>query len=942
MQKHRFLLAIKLILTGITIFSVMLVCAYFIYDEVAGFRHASAQIEKEYIDNQKTIVHSRVEQATVFVKSMREQGVHLFKQMIRDRTYEAYTVAMNLYEENQKTKTPEEIKKLIRDALRPVRFNRGSGFFYINDLNGIAQLSPTNPSEEGQPVINRKNLAGKYIIRDMIDIIKTKKEGFYEYEWTKPGKKEQEFEKIAYVKLFEPLNWYIGTSEYLDVVERTIKRDTIDKLSRLRLDGEEGFTFFVLNEKRINLCTKTQLGSADSPMKTLALASPKTAKLFDAAVEQSDAEFTIIDLPVSGMNEQATYMMFIKKDPAWNWLIGTGFNLDNLAAPMALQQAKLRETIITNVKVTALLLGILLVLLYGVLHLFSKKISSEFNAFSDFFSQASHENKKIPLDEIYYDEFNQLAQEANHMTDQRIHFESELSKFKNIAELANYAVLITDHSTGELLYANDYFAQTLGYTPEEIKGKNISMFFSKKQAEDLNNLTKSLQEGDCFNAEEVCHLHKNGSELPMLMNGMLIKDLEGGRPFVASTATDITRLKEAEQTILDAKNAAEYANVAKRNFLANVTHELRTPMNAVLGFSELLSATTLDPEQKTYLSTIYEGEKKLINLIDTILDYTSIEAGQFVSNESDFSLERLLVRTITHLKETNTQLENNEALTISYQIDADVPPKLKGDLKHIQSVLLSLLENAVKFTSKGSVVVSVSLMPNESAQSADPQLRSEMIRFHVQDTGNPAGRDKYEYILQPEKLIAFSDRIEYSENGLGLIISKMFVDAMGGNIWMDNMSEKGTAIAFTLPLTTAGWFVDPEDKVTSTAGKRTSCKGVRVLVVEDIALNRALIGTYLKRMGCIFDMADDGHVAVDYMREKEYDIVLMDLMMTHMNGMEATEIIRKEINQTVPIIALTVATEEENKIRAKQAGMSGFLAKPITQETLQQNILKWL
>lgn len=383
--------------------------------------------------------------------------------------------------------------------------------------------------------------------------------------------------------------------------------------------------------------------------------------------------------------------------------------------------------------------------------------------------------------------------------------------------------------------------------------------------------------------------------------------------------TKLTEYLEAE------KNKAEKAAESKSLFLANMSHEIRTPMNAILGYSKLLELTNLSGRQAEFVGTIKQSGNLLLAIIDDILDVAKLESNKIHLELIDFNLEELS-REVIKMVLPKVEAKN---IQVSLDIQKEVPSLVKGDPTRIRQILINLLGNAVKFTEEGDVSLRVS------------RVDSNKYKFIVKDTGIGIPSDKKDHIFDSFTQADFSTTREYGGTGLGLSICKALIELMGGEISVESEEGRGSSFTFTIQLEEAGSFrgnrsaVGSTDKVESSG--TCSCKRKRILAAEDNHLNKDLLVRYLTILKVEFTIVDNGQEAVDILRQhpEDFDLCLMDLQMPVMNGFEATRIIKTEINSGLPVIALTAAVLEEDRLRAEKAGVDAFVAKPIELNMLE-------
>ncbi len=428
-------------------------------------------------------------------------------------------------------------------------------------------------------------------------------------------------------------------------------------------------------------------------------------------------------------------------------------------------------------------------------------------------------------------------------------------------------------------------------------------------------------------------------------NGSVYKDDKGNVLGAVIVARDVTEQKRIETELIEAKVFAEMATLiaeeakikaesatriaedavkAKQQFLSNMSHEIRTPMNAIIGFTKVALKTDLSLKQKEYLEAIKMSGDALIVLINDILDLAKVDAGKMTFVQTPFKLS-LSISAMLHLFETKIQEKNLELVT---EYDNKIPEVLVGDPVRLHQIILNLVSNAVKFTSKGKITVSVRLLSEDEEKAT--------IEFAVTDTGIGIPESKIEKIFENFQQASSGTSRLYGGTGLGLAIVKQLVEPQGGTIRVTSKVNEGSVFSFILSFrkTKAEAELDAEIVVLN-----SEIKDIKVLVVEDIALNQLLMRTLLDDFGFGCDIAANGKIALEKLKDRHYDIVLMDLQMPEMNGFEATEQIRNKMNSQIPIIALTADVTTVDLAKCKVVGMNDYIAKPVDERLLYSKIV---
>jgi PAS domain S-box-containing protein len=416
--------------------------------------------------------------------------------------------------------------------------------------------------------------------------------------------------------------------------------------------------------------------------------------------------------------------------------------------------------------------------------------------------------------------------------------------------------------------------------------------------------------------------------------GRLVLNDEGNPVKMIGTIQDITERKHFEKEIVAAKEMAEAANIAKSQFLANMSHEIRTPLNGLMGMTDLVLSTELDEKQRRYLELALKSSKSLLGILNDILDYSKMEAGNFVIEFNELSISSVM-EEVYNLFELNSKQKN---LEFTYEIDQNIPSILYGDSLRIHQVVANLVGNAIKFTRKGYIKIVTKLLESNNDECE--------IKFEIIDSGIGISKNNVEHLFERFRQLDLTYSKEYQGTGLGLAICKKLVDLMDGEIWVESVEGKGSKFMFTIKLSTRKSnpkTVDElaeirrkkdeslEEKVDNQKEKKT------VLVVEDDEINRFYLINLLEDLGYVVEYAEDGKQAIGKIENEDYDIILMDVQMPTMDGLETTHRIReleKSADNKIPIVGVTAYALAGDKERCLNAGMNDYVSKPVNAKKL--------
>ena len=905
------------------IFLIGIGVSIIIIDTARSYRDFSFyadQMRADYTARQKQLIKHEVERVVDKINYEKAQSKLITKSEIKSRTYEAYSTAQNIYQQNQGIESKAKIKQMILEALRPVRFKNGSGYYFAVSMDGIQKLHPLQPELEEKNLIGLQDYQGNFVIQDEINVIKKSGEGFVTDFWPKPSKDPAiAYEKISFIKYFKPLDWYFGTGLYVDDIKKQIKANLLSTISMIRF-GKEGYIFV----NRLNgdaLVSNGKLVSGEKKLwEVFNNNSEKTKQIFDKEYNASlkpDGDYIYYSLiKLSDPTKESPKASFVCGIPELQWLVGAGVYLDDVETYIARMQTELNNHTKMKMFYSALIATGIFIFYLILFSRLSRRLANDFDLFISFFKRAAISDAPINRDLIQFDELDRMAENANKMLADRKQAEEDLKTseemYSAIFHEARDGIVLIEAETGRISDCNPQFEEMTGSSISDlrqIKIWEVSPPYNVEKAKEKFHDVIEKKHGESI---ELDLQRPDGTIVPIEFVSKRVY-LQNNN-LVLSVARDTTERKRVEEALQKMEKLKSIGTLA-----GGIAHDFNNILTGLFGNISIAKETLpADHPGFKYLEEAEKAMNRAIRLTKQLLTFA--KGGAPVTE--NIRLDSLIVEI------ANFDLSGSNVKLI-FESTNDLW-SAKVDKGQIQQVFSNLTLNARQSMPDGGHLY-ITLKNADISENKMPDLvQGKYIQITVTDEGGGIDQKHLGRIFEPY----FTTK--HAGSGLGLATSHSIIHRHGGCISVDSQLGKGTIFIIYLPVSET----QQPTKTKQLEAKHTTIKQTaRILVMDDDKMIRDVAKTILETKGYWVETADGGTQTLKMYKQaieagKSFDVIIMDL--TIPGGIGGKESVKDilEINPKARVIVSSGYANDPIMANFSEYGFSDVVAKPYTLSKL--------
>jgi PAS domain S-box-containing protein len=761
--------------------SAIVTSALFLFFEYRSFKKESEIQKSSFVEAQKELVKNEVNQVIGHIAISRDIRMNQVNKILTYRVDQAYLLVENLYRKNKDKYSKEAILQIAREALRPLRSKEIRGDYFIIRTNGEEILYPSQPGVEGVNFLDQPDSPEKEIVKEEIRIALEEGQGFIKGNSSTFTTKESfSSPSIIYVRYFKSLDIVIGTGEYIPDIESDIKKEAIQYIKNIQY-GVDQQIFINDTDGNVVLSNTKHYSNGENILK---LKDAKGFEIIKAEIEASkipEGGFTNFDWLNEDNNQIDKNISYVKAYPEWNWVVGAWFDLSLIEADInssiqQMQNAQIKKA--TTILILIILIHLILLLIFRYVTHKTKKNTA---TFIGLLKKAIQSNSNIDKTKLNYSEFHTIADATNKIIENKLIADEELKKselqFKSLFEIAPIMIFGLGKE-GEIALWNKECERATGYTLDEVKTMDNPFKKLIKNKEEYNYVKDHLSNpSGKFN--EFTIINKNQEQRNQFWAGFTTPS-----NLTIGVGYDTTELKKTLTELNITADKLHEANLTKDKFLSIIAHDLKTPFNAIIGFSDILctSYNEFDDETKLELIKDIQHSARLnFNLLEKMLEWAMSQSDQIPFHPEHLNLQKIIQDSISfasyQANQKKIELQSSDCSKI----------KIFADDNMLTSLLRNLISNAIKFT------------PENGTISIHSEDRPTDIKLSIKDTGVGMSADNIAKLFRIDAKVQTVGTKDEKGTGLGLLICKEFVDKHQGEIWVESELEQGCEFIMTFP-----------------------------------------------------------------------------------------------------------------------------------------------
>lgn len=918
-KKYGFLNTLRLLISLLLLLLAVFILGTKTYIRTQEGKERAQEMRSTYVTEQRRLIKFEVDRVVKIVDYEIDKHLEEAYNSARQRTLEAHSIATHIYEQNKDKKTPQEIQQNIIDALRPIRFDNGNGYYFITTLNGVPHLQAKSPELEGTNMLYVRDTRGKYFLKNMIDVVRRHKEGFFSYYWSKPADFNNDHEKISYAKHFEPYDWIIGAEANLGAVTESMKNIITHYVTGNRF-GPNGRGYVFINElldihggKEFAKVYANPNRPNDTGKTISDDFKDANGKLFRKEFLQGlrDNGQCFVDYSYKKIDSASPSpkTSFFKLAGKGRFIVAAGLYTDDIESEIALMQEKLKKRLLQGLFLVSILFLAGFLFIIAIFNFLSSKLEKDFTLFVDFFKRASLSSEFINRDTLKFKELDQLATYANQMLTDKAQIEHELKREKERLVVTLQSItdgVIATDKAGKIQLINKVAEKMTGWSQTEAQGKDLHDILQIQSFTSDNSLLKDLSD---LSNEAGLHdsslTSRVGREYRITLNSAPIyieDDKEIGNVIVFR---DETEKIKTEEELLKAHKLESVGLLA-----GGIAHDFNNILSGIFGNIELAKIKLNKDEQVLpHLQIALDSLDRAKSLTTQLLTFSKGGAPLIEAVNLKQTLEDAIAFNLS-----------GSSVKAQYEISENLW-KIQADPGQIYQVITNLVINAKHaMPTGGDLIISA-----KNISAHDSELEKDSVEFKISDNGTGIPADILGKIFDPY----FSTR--QTGNGLGLAMVYSIIEKHKGIIRATSQPEEGTTFSILL---TADHQINKVPQIRQlSSGKVGPIAGLQILLIEDDTVVQEVLTNILRASGCTTDVASEGQVGVALYQKAlnsghPYHLVISDLTIPGgMGGKEAVQEILA-LDSKAQVIATSGYSMDPIMAHFEDYGFKGRIAKP--------------